>query len=917
MALTVEELQIVLSCDATTAQQVLDKMDATVKAYTEKFQKYFQTKTGNVKPLDAVAKNVDSAADRIEGAAKRAKKAYKDFTKYYTPSGKNYIESESWDRWERMKGGKSGHPSGVRMVNEDATAGQQPLASQWLGKAKEEAVAFGRAVREQVAPIGSKISESFQSVGPKVKAFFNEIGLMAKFAGGIVGTALRGGAQVGVGALKLAKNTITGLIGAASRFGSAIKKAFSHTLLGKFLKRLGTVMMRMAAMKLIRGTIEGVKQGLEELAKTSASSAKAMNTIQAAGGSIKLALGTAVMPIVKALAPMFVYLAGVINSACDAIARFFAVLTGQGTYTATKFSDSLDGVSSSAGGAGKAVKRAIAAFDELNVIGNQSGGGGGGGGVTSSLSSVVDDVPAFSELATKIREQIEQGNWRGVGEVVANKLNEGIRDWDAADSAQKLSEKLTNVLDVAIGFVENFDSRALGRKVAEWFENIDWSGIISRMSELAGALIGSITAFFVGLFEGAWENVKSWFREYSFDEDGNFIVSGFLQGIADALSNVYNWIKDNIVLPFINGFKKAFGINSPAKEMEEPGSMVGEGILAGIAKPFKAIGTWLNDHIVQPIKDFFTNNREAWDNTEIPFAEPLTNFTDMLQSAAQKFTAFADIIEATLGLGSEYISAFFITLLDYISTRGDLIKLNVQKFVLNLKATVLEGLAGLVDSLANGAVGRLLDLIGVDLGGAAQSLRDKAAQARDSVGEIDTKIADAQEKARQGFNISANVDSSKVDAYKQTLNRGLSATVTLSCNADALKTAMRNALTTTVRVTYRNSSGGTSNAGTISSTPSLAAANGAIAYGMTTALIGEYGGAKSNPEVVAPLSTLVGLLNKSDIGGADSKATAEQNRLLEEQNRLLRIIAQKELKISPSAELGQVVSRSSQLYART
>lgn len=190
MALTVEELQIVLSCDATTAQQVLDKMDATVKAYTEKFQKYFQTKTGNVKPLDAVAKNVDSAADRIEGAAKRAKKAYKDFTKYYTPSGKNYIESESWDRWERMKGGKSGHPSGVRMVNEDATAGQQPLASQWLGKAKEEAVAFGRAVREQVAPIGSKISESFQSVGPKVKAFFNEIGLMAKFAGGIVGTAL-------------------------------------------------------------------------------------------------------------------------------------------------------------------------------------------------------------------------------------------------------------------------------------------------------------------------------------------------------------------------------------------------------------------------------------------------------------------------------------------------------------------------------------------------------------------------------------------------------------------------------------------------------------------------------------------------------------------------------------------------------
>ena len=46
MALTVEELQIVLSCDATTAQAVLEKMDATVKAYTQKFQKYFNTMGG-------------------------------------------------------------------------------------------------------------------------------------------------------------------------------------------------------------------------------------------------------------------------------------------------------------------------------------------------------------------------------------------------------------------------------------------------------------------------------------------------------------------------------------------------------------------------------------------------------------------------------------------------------------------------------------------------------------------------------------------------------------------------------------------------------------------------------------------------------------------------------------------------------
>ena len=82
------------------------------------------------------------------------------------------------------------------------------------------------------------------------------------------------------------------------------------------------------------------------------------------------------------------------------------------------------------------------------------------------------------------------------------------------------------------------------------------------------------------------------------------------------------------------------------------------------------------------------------------------------------------------------------------------------------------------------------------------------------------------------------------------------------------------------------------------------------------ALMGEYAGARSNPEVIAPLSTLVDLLSKAGAAPGGS-ASQEQNDLLREQNRLLRQIAQKELTISPSVQLGQVISRSQKLYART
>jgi len=989
MALTVEELQIRLGCDATEAQEVLNKMDATVKAYTEKFQKYFQTKTGKAKPLDDLAKEVDTGVKNIESKMKRLKEAMDftpksskgsgEFVRYGKgPWDKNYFKNseafqttfgksianqelltlgaEAWGRLgeaiekvgdisaaARMKMSDAvrdvkekarAYSNNVRDYGSDSkTARKSEEAfkkaivaadkyTQQLNKviAKEQEAAQAKAasdaqeraaviarmamlqaeerLRQQriaattaaiqadtpasrvLGPTGGEMftalresaSLVFGSIKGRVadtfsflKAEISESAAIMKGDFAVAGAILSAPFKAAIFAGKGLFSVLKAGTNVVQRIGGAMKKAFQASLLGRFIKRLGTVMMRMAAMALIRGVINGVKKGLEELAKTSESSAKAMNTIKAAGGSIKMALGAAVMPIVKALAPLFVNLAAAISSAANAIARFLAVITGQGTYTAVNFSSALDDVSSSAGGAGKAVKGALAAFDELNVIGNKGGGGGGGSsGVESSLST-VEDLKAFSALATAIRDQIEDGDWEGVGRVIAAKLNEGIKHWNAAEAARSLSDKIKNVLDIAIGFTETFDAFELGAKIREWFENIDWGGIASRVSELFGALFGGLSAFFGGLL---------------FPE-GELTLEGFLDGLKNFATNFIPWIKEHIFTPFIEGFKKAFGIHSPAEEMMEPGQMVGQGILEGIAQAFQNIDTI--------------------------------------------FEGFGDIITASLGIGAEYVRAFFETLIEFISSRGTIISGNVEKFILNLKAGILDGIADMVDRLSEGSIGRLLQLIGVDLGNAAQSLRDKAAAARDSIGEIDEKIADAQDRASSGFNISANVNTSAVETLTKKINDAKTAisntasTVgTLKDNINGLPTSKTTAITVKVNAAAGTS---TNNAAVHVNNPNfnleVTLANGGLAYGLTPAIIGEYAGARSNPEVVAPLSDLLGILTKANVGSSDSKATEEQNRLLEEQNRLLRVIAQKELKLSPSAALGQVVARSSQLYART
>ena len=81
-------------------------------------------------------------------------------------------------------------------------------------------------------------------------------------------------------------------------------------------------------------------------------------------------------------------------------------------------------------------------------------------------------------------------------------------------------------------------------------------------------------------------------------EDGKFTIKGLLNGIADALKSIGQWIKEHIFQPFIDGFKKAFGIASPSKVMAEQGGYIITGLLNGIKAG------------LQPIIDLFTMLKE-------------------------------------------------------------------------------------------------------------------------------------------------------------------------------------------------------------------------------------------------------------------------------------------------------------------
>jgi len=172
----------------------------------------------------------------------------------------------------------------------------------------------------------------------------------------------------------------------------------------------------------------------------------------------------------------------------------------------------------------------------------------------------------FSNLLAKM----ETLDWEQVGVSLADGVNHLLQEVDWSNIARTLGKALTGLLDLLIGFLGELDWFALGDAIADAILGIHWDEILVKFVQLGGYLIG-----------------------------------GLLLGMFRAIARIGQWIKENIVDPIVNWFKKLFDINSPSKVMAEIGGYLIDGLLEGMLSGVKNIGKWLKKNLVQPIQKFF------------------------------------------------------------------------------------------------------------------------------------------------------------------------------------------------------------------------------------------------------------------------------------------------------------------------
>lgn len=361
--------------------------------------------------------------------------------------------------------------------------------------------------------------------------------------------------------------------------------------LGK-MARFGLAMMGIRSVMLgIRRLTQSIGQNFQIMARNSGSLAAQLQGITAATDQMKGAFAAAAAPLVQAVLPALQKVVEWATKAFNAIAIFFAKISGKKTVqiavgSTKQYAKALGGVGGAANKSKKGLKdsekaaeklkRSLAGFDELEIlsfgdkmkdnadkIDDAAGAGAGGIGETGPIFETINiDDTAVGQFIDKMI-----GHFKRLWKVIENS-----KSWKALQRASKKSAEI-------IG--KHWD-KAVSRVSKSWKENSKRmsSSVKEIFKAWDGALAGAIEHVFEPMITGAIATGL---------DIGASLLDNIITGAADLLE-----LGEVIMVPFYNSISNFWEKHGPEvealiRDTWETISEIVTGIIDGIGKVFHVV----------------------------------------------------------------------------------------------------------------------------------------------------------------------------------------------------------------------------------------------------------------------------------------------------------------------------------------
>lgn len=946
---TIDNLQIVVTAETKKAESALKNLLKTLEPF-KKFASEMGSASGIDKMVDTNGiKNGTSALRKMSEEAAKVSKQYKVTVGSYkqliamskklkSSSGKitdDYGITEAVKRYMDARKAK--------MSGNGINTGGMSVPFDWE---KYNAKAKRQRAEIQKAMYDSTLDSMFAKPTAAMKKQFNDI---LKTAGketsqsDILESLIKNAEQLDAMEKPLASITAKfgelkakakGAAKSIKDLGKQMNKSFKNTVLGETIGKVAGSLERILRYRTVNEFLKQIAKAFSEGVNNLYQYSKAVGTdfassMDSAATSLQYfrnSVGAMTAPILNALIPVFDSLIDRIVEGVNWLNQLIAKMTGASSWT--KAIRQQKEYAEAAKDSAAAQKQLLAGFDELNVISSM---GGSSGKTTPDYSGMFEEV-SMENISSSVTEWSDRllDTWAKIKEyateIVAALLGIKVSELfgggfgtsaTLAISFAGLAFEFDGIKNLASGEVtkENILKAVLGSLATIAGLTVKW-GKAGLIIGLVATLATAATAFTIGfnektkayynedelyrraneLFEKSKLNIKAEadiaIEIDNLDAPVKEVESqmAYLKNIIDAAFDIASIPKEQrtsgeaellkTLISEINGMGIDISINDDGslsrtrQEVEDLYTALDKQLkLQAYSEVIKDAYKQQADAMVR-IKDYQAENAEATDKfreSQQKLFDLIQNDTTLQHFLREAHSGLVDVKDAS-EITTESLLTSHSTAITFAKVLGDE---GVTEFAKYREA--LEKAEKAMDN-NNQAIKD------------AQTNFDNATKKveffKDQMNSLDGMTA--------GVTIDVSADFSKVEEARAKIRK----TKTDSIVDDLLFSSLDNQF----------ADGGFPNMGQLF-----------VAREAGPELVGTIGGRNAvanNGQIIAGIQAGVtnamnGVL-RANSSGSD-KDTAEQNKLLREQNRLLQKIADKELSISPSVALGRAVKRSQKM----
>lgn len=271
-------------------------------------------------------------------------------------------------------------------------------------------------------------------------------------------------------------------------------------------------------------------------------------------------------------------------------------------------------------GAGKAAKKAIQPFDELNVLTSKQGSGAGGtvdlfedfeipdptadwlGDLDEKLNSAIDNLYDFGKfLSDTFAGLLDRIDWdkvyekaRNFGTGLAQFLNGLIQPSTFASVAKTIAGALNTAIYAALSFGKEFDWKNLGKSIAtglnKFVATFDWKAFAETINTFVHGIMDTIKTFIDETdWDALFKGIKDFFTSLDIDTVGILLgLTAFMGLITGFFFKVFKkFIGNQLIMSFIEGLT---GVNlAKILSASNIGSLLGKGLKFLVQNAFKVL----------------------------------------------------------------------------------------------------------------------------------------------------------------------------------------------------------------------------------------------------------------------------------------------------------------------------------------